>query len=87
MATTKRPTAKKSGEGGDVSGNGWDWTPGPPNLDETPAAPPMPKRAQGLPTQNGGKMRDVFAYLLDEDAAPPPAAPAAPPAPAAKKKR
>jgi len=42
----------------------------------------MPKRAAGLPTQNGSAMRAVFAYLLDEDAPPAP-----PPPPKATRKR
>jgi hypothetical protein len=35
----------------------------------------MPPRAARLPSQNGKAMRTVFAYLLDEDDAPPPSGP------------
>lgn len=54
---------------------------------EPTAEAPMMKRAKTLPTQNGSAMRAVFAYLLDEDDAPPPAGPPAPaPAPKGRKK-
>jgi hypothetical protein len=47
----------------------------------------MPRRAAGLPTQNGGAMRAVFAYLLDEDPPPVEASPPATPAPAARSRK
>ncbi len=74
MATTKRARASGGGDA-DTSGNGWDFAAGPSVPDDAPAGETMPRRAARLPTQNGTAMRDVFAYLLDEDSAAPPAAP------------
>jgi hypothetical protein len=53
----------------------WDGLFDGPEAPDAPAGDTMPKRARGLPTQNGGAMRSVFAYLLDEDAPPPPPSP------------
>ena len=72
MATTKRPRAAEPPRGdpkADRSGNGWDYTSGPP-VDDRPAGETMPRRAATLANQNGPAMRSVFAYLLDEDSAP-----------------
>jgi hypothetical protein len=82
MATTKRSKVDPAPPGADVSGNGWDGAAGPPEAGR-PAGEPMPRRAAGLPSQDGPAMRAVFAYLLDEDAAPP----ASPPAPSPKTRR
>jgi hypothetical protein len=64
-----------------ADGNEWDGSYFLP--DDAPAGETLPKRAARLPTQNGPAMRDVFAYLLDEDSA----APTAGPAPAAKNRK
>jgi hypothetical protein len=88
MATTKRP--QDAGEparttapaGADQSGNDWDFRAGP-SVPDRPAGETMPRRAAKLPNQNGNAMRSVFAYLLDEDAPPPPESPA--PRPRTKK--
>ena len=72
MATTKRPRAPDPRPGdpsADRSGNGWDYTSGPPESNRPPGET-MPRRAAGLANQNGPAMRSVFAYLLDEDPAP-----------------
>jgi len=72
MATTKRPRAPEPPRGdpsADRSGNGWDYTSGPPQT-ERPAGETMPRRAAALANQNGPAMRSVFAYLLDEDSLP-----------------
>jgi hypothetical protein len=72
MATTKRPRAPEPPRGdpnADRSGNGWDYTSGPPDVDR-PAGETMPRRAAALANQNGPAMRSVFAYLLDEDSLP-----------------
>lgn len=82
MATTKRPREASAPEvprtsagtaGADQSGNDWDFRAGPVVPDQ-PAGETMPRRAAGLANQNGPAMRSVFAYLLDEDAPPPPEA-------------
>jgi hypothetical protein len=64
-----------------MEGNDWDGSYIVP--DDAPAGETLPKRAARLPTQNGPAMRDVFAYLLDEESAAPTAGPAA----AAKSKK
>ena len=78
MAKERRPAPSStlaSTPGGD-----WD-EPYGPQVPDAPAGASMPPRAARLPSQNGPAMRNVFAYLLDEDPAP------LPPPPPGKKRR
>lgn len=74
MATTRKRSERTEPE------REWD---GALDVEVTDPVDTMPKRAKDLPTQNGGAMRAVFAYLLDEDA---PIPPSPPPVKAAKKR-
>jgi hypothetical protein len=66
---TPEPDSPRGDPKADRSGNGWDYTSGPPDSNR-PAGETMPRRAATLANQNGPAMRSVFAYLLDEDSLP-----------------